>query len=52
MKKDYYDILGVKKDALVSDIKKAYRKLALSHHPDRVPQEKKKQAEEEFKGDL
>lgn len=49
MKKDYYEILGVKKDASVSDIKKAYRKLALSHHPDRVPADKKSQAEEEFK---
>jgi len=49
MKKDYYEILGVKKDAPVGDIKKAYRRLALSHHPDRVPQEKKKQAEEDFK---
>lgn len=49
MKKDYYEILGVKKDASVSDIKKAYRKLALSHHPDRVSADKKKQAEEEFK---
>ncbi|MDP8265808.1 MAG: molecular chaperone DnaJ [Candidatus Aceula meridiana] len=50
MKKDYYEILGVKKDAAIGDIKKAYRRLALSHHPDRVPEEKKKQAEEEFKG--
>lgn len=49
MKKDYYEILGLKKDASEADIKKAYRKLALSHHPDRVAPEKKKEAEEKFK---
>ena len=31
----YYDILGVKRDALQEDIKKAYRKLSMKHHPDR-----------------
>ncbi len=49
MKKDYYEILGVKKDATLEQIKKAYRSLALTHHPDRVPPEKKKEAEEKFK---
>lgn len=49
MKKDYYEILGVQKSASLEDIKKAYRSLALSHHPDRVPAEKKKEAEEKFK---
>ncbi len=49
MKRDYYEILGVPKSATLADIKKAYRSLALSHHPDRVPEDKKKEAEEKFK---
>jgi len=49
MKRDYYEILGVPKDASAQDIKKKYRSLALKHHPDRVAPEEKKAAEEKFK---
>jgi molecular chaperone DnaJ len=48
-KRDYYDVLGVKKSSTHEEIKKAYRELALRHHPDRVPAAEKKQAEERFK---
>jgi len=48
-KRDYYEILGVPKSATTDDIKRAYRGLAMKHHPDRVPAEQKKQAEEKFK---
>lgn len=45
--KDYYKILGIDRNADVSDIKKAYRKLAMEYHPDRNPGDAK--AEERFK---
>lgn len=46
-KRDYYEVLGVAKDAPEADIKKAYRRLAMKHHPDRNPGDS--QAEAAFK---
>ena len=48
-KRDYYEILGIGRGTSTEEVKRAYRGLALKHHPDRVQPDHKKEAEEKFK---
>ena len=47
--KDYYQVLGVQKNATKEEVKKAFKKLAMQYHPDRAPDDKKQEYEEKFK---
>lgn len=47
--RDYYETLGVARDADAEAVKKAYRRLALKHHPDRAPEGEREAAEARFK---
>lgn len=46
---DYYEILGISRDADTAEVRRAYKKLALSFHPDKVPEDEREAAELRFK---
>ncbi len=48
-KRDYYEVLGLQRGASADEIKQAFRRLAMKHHPDRHAAANKKEAEEKFK---